>query len=151
MTGHCQCHFMANRWGKSGSSDRFYFLGLQITANGDCSHEMKRHFTLRRKAMTKLDSVLKITFVSKWCHFAEKGPYSQSYGFSSSHVQMWELDHKEGWGLKNWCFQTVVLEKTLEGPLDCKEIKPANSLEKTLMLGKTEGKRTRMRLLESPI
>ena len=57
-------------------------------------------------------------------HFADKGPYSQSYGFSSSHVWMWELDHKEGWALKNWCFQTVVLEKTLESPLDSKEIKP---------------------------
>ena len=51
---------------------------------------------------------------------------SQSYGFSSSHVRMWELDHKEGWALKNWCFWTVVLEKTLECPLDCKEIKEIN-------------------------
>ena len=55
-------------------------------------------------------------------HFANKGPYSQSYGFSISHVQMWELDRKEGWEPKNWCFQIVVLEKTLESPLDCKEI-----------------------------
>ena len=54
-------------------------------------------------------------------HFANKGPYSQSYGFSNSHVWMWELDHKEGWALTNWCFQTVVLEKTLESPLDSKE------------------------------
>ena len=52
--------------------------------------------------------------------------YSQSYGFSSSHVLMWEFYHKEGWALKNWCFQTVMLEKTLESPLDCKEIKPIN-------------------------
>ena len=52
--------------------------------------------------------------------------FGQSYGFSSSHVWMWELDHKEGWMLKNWCFQTVVLEKTLKSPLDCKEIKPVN-------------------------
>ena len=59
-------------------------------------------------------------------HFADKGPYSQSYGFSSSHVWMWELDHKEGWALKSWCFQTVVLEKTLENPLDSKEIKSVN-------------------------
>ena len=55
-------------------------------------------------------------------HFADKSSYSESYGFSSSHVWMWELDHKEGWAPKNWCFQTVVLEKTLESPLDCKEI-----------------------------
>ena len=59
-------------------------------------------------------------------HFANKGLYSQSYGFSSSHVHMWELNHKEGWALKNWCFWTVVLEKTRESPLDCMEIKPIN-------------------------
>ena len=63
----------------------------------------------------------------QWCH---KGPSSQSYGFSSSHVRMWELDHKElmvfSWGLKNWCFPSVVLEKTLENPLNCK-IKPVDS------------------------
>ena len=59
-------------------------------------------------------------------HFANKGPSSQSYGFSSSHVWMWKLDHKESWAPKNWCFQTVVLEKTLESPLDCKEMKPVH-------------------------
>ena len=59
-------------------------------------------------------------------HFADNGPYSQSYGFFSSQLQMWELDHKEGWALKNWCFPTVVLEKTFESPLDCKGIKPVN-------------------------
>ena len=59
-------------------------------------------------------------------HFAYQVPSSQSYGFSSRHVWMWELDHKEGWVPKNWYFQTVVLEKTLESPLDCKEIQPVN-------------------------
>ena len=59
-------------------------------------------------------------------HFINKGPCSQSYGFSSSRVQMWELDHKEGWVVKDWCFQTVVLEKSLVSPLDSKEIKPVN-------------------------
>ena len=59
--------------------------------------------------------------------FAYKGLYSQSYSFPSSHVQMWELDCKEGWAPKNWCFQTVVLQKTLECPLDCKGIKPVNT------------------------
>ena len=59
-------------------------------------------------------------------HFADKGPYNQSYGFSSSNVQMWELYHKEGWTSKNWYFWTLVLEKTLESPLDCKKIKPVN-------------------------
>ena len=94
------------------------FLGSKITADGDCSHEIKRHLLLGRKAMTKIKKQRQ--------DFANKGPYSQSYGFSSSHVQMWELDHKEGWALKNWCFWTVVLEKTLESPLDSKEIKPVN-------------------------
>ena len=62
-------------------------------------------------------------------HFANKGPYSQSYGFSSNHVWMWKLDHKEDWPLKNWRFPTVVLEKTLQSPLDCKKIKPVNLKE----------------------
>ena len=104
-------------------------------------------------------------------HFANKDPYSQSYGFSSSQVPMWELDHKEGWEPKNWCFQIVVVEKNLENLSDCKEIKPVNckgnqpeysleglmlklklqyfghlmwtagSLEMSLMLGKIEGRR----------
>ena len=60
-------------------------------------------------------------------YFANKGPSSQGYGFSSGHVWMWKLDYKESWGLKNWCFWTVVLEKTLESPLDCKEIQPVIS------------------------
>ena len=60
-------------------------------------------------------------------YFANKGPSCQSYGFSSSHVWMWELDHKESWLRKNWCFWTVVLEKTLGSPLDCKEIQPVHS------------------------
>ena len=59
-------------------------------------------------------------------HFADKSSHSQCYGFSSSHVWLWELDHKEGWVLKNWCFWIVVLEKTLESPLDSKEMKPVN-------------------------
>ena len=100
----------------------FIFLGSQITADSDCSHEIKRRLLLRRKAMTNLDSVLK----SRDIALPTKGPYSQSYGFSSSHIWMWELDHKEGWVPKNWCFPTVVLEKTLESPLGSKEIKPVN-------------------------
>jgi len=74
-------------------------------------------------------------------HFADKGPYSQSYGFSRSHVRMWELDHNEGWAPKNWCFWIVVLEKTLESPLDCKEIKPVNPKENQpwMLIGRAEG------------
>ena len=87
--------------------------------DGDCSHEIKR-LLLGRKAVTSLGSVLK----KQRHHFADKGLYSQGYGLSNSHVQMWELDNKEGRIPKNRCFQTVVLEKTLESPLDCKEIQP---------------------------
>ena len=145
----------------------FIFLGSKITVDGDCSHKIKRRLLLGRKAVMNLDSILK----KQRYHFADKGLYSQSYGFSSSHVRMWELDQKEGWAPKNWCFWTVVLEKTLESPLDSKEVKPVNpkgnqpwrfigridvklklqypdhlvwrpiSLEKTLMLGKVEGRR----------
>ena len=72
--------------------------------------------------------------------FASKGPSSQSYGFSSSHVLMWELDHKESWLQKSWCFWTVVLEKTLENPLYCKEIKPVNLIgnQSWIFIGKTD-------------
>ena len=76
-------------------------------------------FSSEEQAMRNLDSILK----SRDITLQTKGPYSQSCGFSSSHIQMWESDHKEGWSLKNW-FQTVVLEKSLESPLDSKEIKP---------------------------
>ena len=99
----------------------FIFLGSKITVDGDCSREIERHLLLGRKAMTNLDSILKSRH-----YFADKGPYSQSYGFSGSHAWMWELDYKENWAPKNWCFRTVVLEKTLESPLDCKEIQPVN-------------------------
>ena len=109
---------MANRWRNNGNSETLYFLWLQ----NPCSHEIKRQLLLGRKAMTNLDSYIK----NQRHSFVDKGPYSQSYGFSSSHVWMWELDHKEGWAPKNWCFQTVVLEKTLESPLGCKEIQPIN-------------------------
>ena len=73
-------------------------------------------------------------------HFANKGPYSESYGFSSSHVWMWELDHKAGWVPKNWCFWTVVLGKALESPLDCKEIKLLNPKENQpwICIGRTD-------------
>ena len=137
--------------------------GSKITADGDCSHEIKRYLLLGRKVMTNLDSTLK----KQRHYFANKGPSSQGNGFSSSHVWMRELDRKESWAPKKWCFWTVVLEKTLESPLDCKEIQlvhpegnlswtfigktdaegeiqyfghlmgRTDSMEKTLMLGKT--------------
>ena len=72
-------------------------------------------------------------------YFANKGPYSQNYSFSSSHVWMWELDHKEGWALKSWCFWTVVLEKTLESPLGCKEIQPVHPKDQPwVFIGRTD-------------
>ena len=115
-------HFMGNKWGKSGNGGRFHFLSSKMNADGDCSHKIKRSLLLGRIPMTTIDSVLK----KQRHHFANKSLYSQSYGFSSSHVWMWELDNKEGWVPKNWCFWTVVLEKTLESPLEIKEIKPVN-------------------------
>ena len=96
------------------------FLGSKFTAVGNCSHEIKRPLLLGRNAMTNLDSLLKsrdITLPTK---------VRRIYDFSNSYVWMWELDHKEGCVLKNWCFRTVMLEKTHKSPLDCKELKPVN-------------------------
>ena len=73
----------------------FIFLGSKITADSDCSHEIKRYLLLGRKAMTILDSILKTRDIN----FVNKGPFSQGYGFSSGHVWMWELDYKESWVL----------------------------------------------------
>ena len=99
-------------WQIGGESVRDFILGgSKISEDSDCHHEIKRCVLLGRKAMTNLDNVLK----------------SRDTTFSSSRVWRWELDHKEGWALKNWCFWTVVLEKTLGSPLDCKEIKLVNS------------------------
>ena len=85
--------------------------------------------------MTNLDSILK-----KRRYFDNKGPSSQSYGFSSSHVWVWESDHKESWVSKNWCFWTVVLEKTLESPLDLKEIQPVHPKgnQSWIFIGRTD-------------
>ena len=99
----------------------FLFFGPKITMDGDYSHGIR--FLLGRKATTSLDSVLKSREIILP---TDKCPYSQDCGLSSSLVQMWELDHKEGRAPKNWFFRTVVLEKTLESPLDSKEIKQVN-------------------------
>ena len=154
--------------GKQWKQWQFLFLGSKITADGDCSHEIKTLASWKKS----YDQPRQHTKKQRQ-YFTDKGPSSQSYSFSSSHVWMWELDYKEGWALKNWCFSTVVLEKTLESPLDCKEIQPVHpkgdqswifigildlnlqyfghlmqrtdSLAKTLMLGKSEGRRRRGR------
>ena len=95
----------------------FIFLGSKITADGDCSHEIKILAPWKKSYDQPRQHIKKQRH-----YFANKGPSSQSYGFSSSLIWMWELDCKESWAPKNWCSWTVVLEKTLESPLDCKEI-----------------------------
>ena len=91
----------------------FIFLGSKITADGDCSHEIKRLTPWKESYDQPRQHIKKQRH-----YFANKGPSSQSYGFSSNHAWMWELNYKESWALKNWSFWTVVLEKTLESPLD---------------------------------
>ena len=160
---------MANRWGKQWKQWQtlLWWGGLQKkTADGDCSHEIKRCLLLGRKVMTNLDSILKsrdITLPTK-VHLVKARVFPVvMYG-------CWELDSKESWALKNWCFWGVVLEKILESPLDSKEVQlvhpkgnqswifigrtdaeaetpifwpPDVKGAKTLMLGKIEGRRRR--------
>ena len=144
----------------------FIFLGSKITADGNAAMKLKDDCSYDQHRQP---------FKKQRHYFANKSPSSQSYCFSSGHVWMWELDCKESWALKNWCFWTVVLEKTLESPLDCKEIKRVRTkgnqpwistgrtdagadapilwppeekiwlLKNTLMLGKIEGRRRRGR------
>ena len=146
----------------------FIFLGSRITAVGDCSHEIKTLAPWKKSYDQPRQCIKKQRY-----YFTNKVLSSQSYVFSNSHVWMWELDHKESWAPKNWCFWTVVLEKTLESPLVSKQIKTVNpkrnhpkysleglmlklklqyfghliqrtdSLVKTLMLGNIEGRRSR--------
>ena len=99
------------------------FLGSKITADGDCSHEIKRHLLIGRKAMMNLDSILKSRDIALQTGVC----LVRAMVFPVViHVWMWELDYKESWVLKNWCCWTMVLEKTLESPLDCKEIQPVH-------------------------
>ena len=113
---------MANRRGKLETLTDFIFLGSKITEDSDYSHENKTYLLTGRKVMTNLDCILKM----QRYYFASKCLYGQSYGFSSSHVRMWEINHKEGWVPKNWCFQIVMLEKTIESLLDSEEVKLVN-------------------------
>ena len=119
--------------GKQWKQCQTIFLGSKITADGDCSHEIKRHLLLGRKVLTNLDSILKsrdITLPTK-----------------VHDVWMWELDYKESWVLKNWCFWTVVLEKTLGSPLDSKEIQPVHTKgnQSWIFIGRTDAE------VETPI
>ena len=108
--------------GETMESVRLYFLGLQNHCRWWLQPWNEKTLAPWKKSYDKPRQHIK----KQRHYFVKKGPSSQGYDFSSSHVWMWELDHKEHWGPKTWCFWTVVLEKTLESPLDCKEIQPAN-------------------------
>ena len=113
---------MANRWENNGNSDRLYLLGLQ----NHCRWWLQP-WNLKTLAPWKKSYDQPRPHIKKQRHyFVNKSPSSQTCGFSSGHVWMWELDYKESWALKNWSFCTRVLEKTLESPLDCKEIQPVH-------------------------
>ena len=127
---------MANRRGKSGSSDRSSFLGLQNYCGWWLKPWNQKALASWKESYDKPRQHIK----KQRYHFANKCLSSQSYGFSSSHVWMWELDHKESWVPKNWYFWTVVLDKTPESPLDCKEIKPVNPKgnQSWILIGRTD-------------
>ena len=111
---------MPNRWGTVETVRDFILGGSKITADGDCSHEIKRCLLLGRKAMSNLDSILK----SRDITLPTKVHLLKAMVVSSSHVWMWTLDCTENWASKNQCFWTMVLKKTVESPLDCKAIQP---------------------------
>ena len=113
---------MANRWGNNGISDRLYFPGLQNLCRWWLQPWNWNTFAPWKKSYDKPKQHIK----KQRHYFTSKFLCSQRYGFSSSHVWMWEFDHKESWALKNGCLWTVELEKTLENPLDSKEIKLVN-------------------------
>ena len=113
---------MANKWGNNGNSDRLYFWGLQNLCRWWQQPWNKKTLAPWKKSYNQPRHRIK----KQKHYFANKGPSSQSYDFFSSHMWMWELDHKESWAPKNWWFWTVVLEKILESPLDCKEIQPVH-------------------------
>ena len=112
---------MVNRWGNSGNSVRLYLLLYLQSQIVIAAMKLEDTYSLEGKLWPNLDSILKSRHYS-----ANKDPSSQGYGFSSGHVWIWELDCEESWAPKTWCFWTVVLEKTLESPLDCKEIQPVH-------------------------
>ena len=114
----------------------FILGGSKITADGDCSREVKRCLPLGRNVKDQPRQHIK----KQRHYFANKGPSSQSYGFSNSHVWMWELDYKESWAPKKWCFWTMVLQKSLESPLDCKEMQSVNPKgnQSWIFIGRTD-------------
>ena len=128
--------FMANRWRNSGNSGWLSFGGLQNHCRWWLQPWNKKTLTPWKKSYDQLSQHIK-----KQRHYiANKGPSSQGCGFPSSHVWMWELGYKESWVLKNWCFWTVMLEKTLESPLDSKEIQPVHPKgnQSWIFIGRTD-------------
>ena len=124
MASPTQCTWVwvgSGSWCWTGRPGMLQLMGLQRVGHKWANELNWTELLLGRKTVKNLNSILKSRDIT-----ANKGSYSQSYGFSSSPVWMWQLDHKEGWVLKNRCFPIVVLEKTLESPLNCKEIKPVN-------------------------
>ena len=120
--------------GKQRKQWKTIFLGSMIAVDGDCSHEIKRYLLAPwKESYDKPRQHIE----KQRHHFADKGLYSQSDSFSSSHVQMWELGHKEGWASTNWYFLTVVLEKTLESPLNSNEINPKGN-QFWIFIGRTD-------------
>ena len=113
----------------------FLFWGSKITAYGDCSHEIKIPASWKKGYDQPRQRIEKQIH-----YFTSKSPTIQGYGFFSSHIWMWELDYKERWAPKNWCFWAVVLEKTLESPLECKEIQPVHPKgnQSWIFIGRTD-------------
>ena len=129
---------------QTGKQCQTLFWGApKTTADVDYSHEINRGLFLGKKVITNLDSILKSRR-----YFTNKGLSSQGYGFSSGHIWMWELECEEIWVPKNWWFWTVVLEKTLESPLDCKEVQPVHSKgdQSWVFIGRTDAEAETPRL-----
>ena len=129
---------MANRWGNSGNSDRLYFGGSKLTADGDCSHEIKKTLAPWKKSYDQPRQHIK----KQGYYFANKGLYSQAMVFLvvMCECESWTIKKAEHWRI--WCFWTVVLEKTLESPLDFREIQPVNHKgnQSWLLIGRTNAK-----------
>ena len=127
---------MVNKWGNLGNNEKIYFLGLQNHCRWWPQPWNKKMLASWKKSYDQPKQLIK----KQKHYFANKVPSSQSYGFSSSHVWMWELNHKESWVPKNWCFWTVVLKKTLESPLACKEIGAVNPKgnQSWIFIGRTD-------------
>ena len=125
---------MAYRWGNNGNSDRLFSWAPKSLQIVTAAMKLKAACSLEERVWQPRQCIKK-----QRDYFADKGQSSQSYGFTSSHIWMWELDHKERWALKNWCFWILLLEKTLESPLDCK-MKPANPKgnQSWIFIGRTD-------------